>query len=255
VGSQAERFLKNIPDRKGKTMQWFKHLSSLRRDPKIWAIEKKLGEAGYARAVKLLEIVAEHGEINLRSLTSIDWLADELRISAKNATQTLEVFADVGLIDTVAWANQVIRIPVAGPLHRRKPLVGPPKGKAAQSAPFTAITPLPLQAAKVDAPAITLAPDTQKNKDAAIAADVKEKAAGCWEPIGIPACGLDEFREIWQRIWEEHGEKEKLSETMERCIKVCEHENVDVAIPAPFRRAWQAAADKEFWEEIEEPTG
>jgi hypothetical protein len=44
--------------------------------------------------------------------------------------------------------------------------------------------------------------------------DLKEKAAGCWKAIGIPACGPDEFQEILLRIWEERGENEKLSETI-----------------------------------------
>lgn len=134
-------------------MQWFKHLSSLRRDPKFWAIEKKLGEAGYARAVKLLEIVAEHGEINLRSLTSVDWLADELRISAKCTTQTLEVFADVGLIDTDAWTDQIIRIPIVGPAQRKNPRVETAKAP-----------PTPLQPAKKDAPVIAVTADPGKRK-------------------------------------------------------------------------------------------
>jgi hypothetical protein len=223
-------------------MQWFKHLSSLRRDPKFWAIEKKLGEAGYARAVKLLEIVAEHGEINLRSLTSVDWLADELRISAKCTTQTLEVFADVGLIDTDAWTDQIIRIPIVGPAQRKNPRVETAKAP-----------PTPLQPAKKDAPVIAVTADPRKKKDAAVAADValKEKAAGCWTPIGIPPCGPEEFQEIWQGIWENRGEAEKLSETMERCIQVCERGEVDVAIPLPFRHAWEEIVESEFQEEME----
>jgi hypothetical protein len=42
-------------------MRWFKHFSDARRNPKLRLVEKKLGEAGYARWFKLLELVAERG--------------------------------------------------------------------------------------------------------------------------------------------------------------------------------------------------
>jgi len=80
-------------------MQRFRHPSNLRNDPKFRSIEKKLDEAGYARAVKLLEIVAELGgkgsefspEFTLRDNTDISWLADEWRISAKKVRR-LSIF-------------------------------------------------------------------------------------------------------------------------------------------------------------------
>jgi len=101
-------------------MQRFRHPSNLRNDPQFRAIEKKLDEAGYARAVKLFEIVAEVGgkgeefsaEFTLRDNTDISWLADEWRISSKKAQATLEVFAGVGLIDAQAWSEQIVRIPL-----------------------------------------------------------------------------------------------------------------------------------------------
>jgi hypothetical protein len=60
-------------------MLWFKHPNNFRTDPKFRAIEKKLGEAAYARAVKLFEIVAERGgkadeflpEFSLQKITDI----------------------------------------------------------------------------------------------------------------------------------------------------------------------------------------
>ena len=94
--------------------------------------------------------------------------------------------------------------------------------------------------------------DTQRKKEAAITADLrlKEKADGCWKPLGLPPCGSVEFQEIWQRIWEGCGESEKLSYVMERCIQVCEGESVDVKVPSIFRRAWKAIAEEEFQEEM-----
>jgi len=83
-------------------MQWFKHYNDARRNPTFLAIEKKLGEAGYARSFKLLEIVAERGGkankfrpvLDLKNLcTNLDWLADEWRISSKDAQETLDAFA------------------------------------------------------------------------------------------------------------------------------------------------------------------
>jgi hypothetical protein len=42
-------------------MQWFRHPNSFRKEPILRLIEKKLGEAGYARALTLFEVVAEQG--------------------------------------------------------------------------------------------------------------------------------------------------------------------------------------------------
>lgn len=134
-----------------------------------------------------------------------------------------------------------------GPSHRKKPQVEAAKVELAKAPPAH------LQPTKKDPPVIAPAAPLQKKTDAAIAADsaLKEKAAGCWKPIGIPACGPEEFQEIWQRIWEERSGTEKLSETMDRCIQVCERDDVDVAIPPPFQRAWKEIADNEFQEEME----
>src|SRR6266850_2740105 len=101
-------------------MLWFKHLADARNDPKLRAIEKRLGEAGYARAFKLFEIMAGQGgkadnfcpKIDLKKPhTGLDWLADEWKISNEEALKTLETFAEVQLIDPKSWRRKIIYVP------------------------------------------------------------------------------------------------------------------------------------------------
>jgi hypothetical protein len=101
-------------------MLWFKHFSDARNNPKILAIQKKLGEAGYARWFRLLEIVAQRGgngeafapRVKLNEPhTDLRWIADELRIDRRKAKLTLKVFAEVGLIDPEAYRQNVLYIP------------------------------------------------------------------------------------------------------------------------------------------------
>src|SRR5262249_52932018 len=99
---------------------WFKHFGDSRRNPKLLRVERKLGEAGYARFFKLLEVVAERGgkgrdfrpEINLNgAATDAEWLASELNIQTHAVRETLDLFAKVGLIDEGAWAQAVVAVP------------------------------------------------------------------------------------------------------------------------------------------------
>jgi hypothetical protein len=39
------------------------------------------------------------------------WLADELRISVDDAHSTLDLFAEIGLIDSVGWVEKIVYIP------------------------------------------------------------------------------------------------------------------------------------------------
>lgn len=101
-------------------MLWFRHFNDARRNPKFRAIERKLGESGYARAFKLLEIVSERGgtgkdfaprlDLNLPH-TDLRFLADELEIRRRSAKITLEHFARCKFIDPDAWRQNVIYIP------------------------------------------------------------------------------------------------------------------------------------------------
>lgn len=231
-------------------MQWFKHPNNFRNEPKLRAIEKALGEAGYARALKLFEIIAEQGSvagkfspsINLTaSHTDIEWLAAALHISVDDLQKTLNTFAVIEFIAPEDWSNRVVRIPqMKNHLDEYTQKQFRPQ-KSRQTPDRPSKEPQP-------------APDIQAKKDAAIAADLrlKEKAEGCWKAIGIPPCGSAEFQEIWQDIWNKRTNAEKLFDIMGRCIQVCEGDEVDVAVPSTFRWAWEEVGEKELFEEIEE---
>jgi hypothetical protein len=101
-------------------MRWFKHDTDARKNPKLRYIGKELGEAGYARAFQLLEIVAQRGgkadefrpEIDLgQTCTDLDWLADELGISRPNTRKTLKIFAQCKFIDPKAYERNIISVP------------------------------------------------------------------------------------------------------------------------------------------------
>lgn len=101
-------------------MRWFKHFSDARTTPQLRKIEKKLGEAGYARAFKLLELMAQLcGKADSFSPTldlngtgaNLEYLAESLGISAKDARKTLRVFAEAGFIDSPKWAQKIVYVP------------------------------------------------------------------------------------------------------------------------------------------------
>ncbi len=101
-------------------MRWFKHFTDARHNPKLRRIEDGLGEAGYARACKLLEIVGARGGsgekfnpmIDLKtSPTDLRWLACELGIPEAEARATLSIFAQVRFIEPKSWRRKIIHIP------------------------------------------------------------------------------------------------------------------------------------------------
>jgi hypothetical protein len=101
-------------------LRWFKHFTDARHNPKLRRIEDELGEAGYARACKLLEIVGERGgsgekfnpRIDLKSSpTDLRWLACELKIPEEEARTTLNLFASVRLIDPKSWRRMIVYVP------------------------------------------------------------------------------------------------------------------------------------------------
>jgi hypothetical protein len=101
-------------------MRWFKHYADARLNPKLKHVQKQLGEAGYARAFKLLEVIAQRGgkadnfcpEVNLgKACTDLAWLAEELGIVPAEARKTLKVFAQSGLIESEALKHDIIRVP------------------------------------------------------------------------------------------------------------------------------------------------
>jgi len=101
-------------------MRWFKHFTDARHNPKFRAIQKKLGEAGYARACKLLEIIGERGgsgkdfapRLDLNEPhTDLGWLADEMGIDRRSARFTLSVFAKCKFIAPVEYQKNIVYIP------------------------------------------------------------------------------------------------------------------------------------------------
>ena len=101
-------------------MRWFKHFSDSRTTPQLRKIEKKLGEAGYARAFKLMELVAQYCGIatdfsptiiTKNSTIDVEFLAEEFGVSKAEARKTLQVFAEVSFIDPERWKEEVIHIP------------------------------------------------------------------------------------------------------------------------------------------------
>jgi hypothetical protein len=237
-------------------MQRFRHPSNLRNDPQFRAIEKKLDEAGYARAVKLFEIVAEVGgkgeefsaEFTLRDNTDISWLADEWRISSKKAQATLEVFAGVGLIDAQAWSEQIVRIPLLNDCldeytQRQK--------KARNSRATTERLQSDSGVSPVTAPAKTGRAQVEApKKDGAhsVSSQPHVGVQTAWTPLGISPCGTIQFKEIWETTWNARGESEHLSEVMARCVADCQLAEVEV--PEAFRHAKQEAENQWFDEEI-----
>lgn len=88
--------------------------------PKLRFIEKRLGEAGYGRFFKVLEIVAERGgiganfdpQVDLKlPHTDLQWLAEELGISVQETKKTFKVFVEAGLISVEAWRQGILYIP------------------------------------------------------------------------------------------------------------------------------------------------
>src|SRR5882762_11158768 len=107
-------------------MLWFSHRNDLRRNPAVLRVEQRLGEAGYARWSKLLEVVSQFGgngpdfepRLDLRGpATDEGWLANELGIQTRDLRKTLRVFAEVGLINTKEYRERVIAVPMLAELR------------------------------------------------------------------------------------------------------------------------------------------
>jgi hypothetical protein len=236
-------------------MFWFQHTNNLRNDPKLRAIEKQLGEAGYARAIKLFEIVAERGgkadeffpEFSLQNITDIDWLSQELGISRKKAEKTLEIFAEVGLIDAQALREQIVRIPLLEEYlddwTKRRRRNKTPEQLRSDSGATTEELRLKSKSKEVEV-------ESQRKEKALAAAAVllKKKSETEWEPLGILPCGSTEFQEIWGTIWGKRSESEMTSDTMERCIQACKQ--YAVPVPKPFYDAKYKVESREFDQEV-----
>lgn len=257
-------------------MQWFKHYNDAKHNPKFRAIEKKLGEAGYARAFKLFEIVAERGGkadkftpvLDLKELrTNLDWLADEWRITTEEAKNTLEIFASVELIDPKALSKDIIRISqmieYLDEWTQRR-----------QRSKTSRVTPERFPSNSRATPAQSKSKRTEKEVEPEIENQKKQKIAAataaaesllgkrteaCWKSIEVAPCGFAEFQETWRTMWGKKGESERLSDLMERCIQACGQ--AGVRVPKRFydaKRKVESREDEEVgpcFDEVERVAG
>jgi len=240
-------------------MRWFKHLTDTRNNPKFRAIEKKFGEAGYARAFKLFEIVAERGgkagefspTIDLRKPpTDLDWLAEEWKISNDAAKETLDFFAEVRLIDQKSWRRTIVEVPQMLE-YRDEWTQRKQHGRNSRATPEQ----LPSDSGKSRGRAEA---EKEKEKEAEAEADTKNIAAAApssmkdesrkilkpaWDAIGIEPLGLHSICGIWEFFYAQRAKGEPLSAVMERAIQHCQGNAV--RIPKPFYDAKHRIEDAE----------
>lgn len=100
-------------------MLWFRHRNDLRRDPRLRLAERQLGEGGYARALKLAELVCADGDrgtsfrLSLKANQyGVAWLTDELGLrNEAELEKTLSVLARAGWIDSKSLKRREISMP------------------------------------------------------------------------------------------------------------------------------------------------
>jgi len=87
-------------------MQWFKHSKNFRSTAAMRYIEAALGEAGYARALKLLEIFCETcprkpftPRIEIKPPFTWRWLALEMGCTEDEAVRTIEILGEANFIE------------------------------------------------------------------------------------------------------------------------------------------------------------
>lgn len=221
-------------------MRWFKHLTDTRHNPKFRAIEKKFGESGYARAIKLFEIVAERGGsgkefrpiVDLRKPpTDLDWLADEWKISKQDATATLDFFAAVRLVDPKPWRRKIIQVPQMLE-YRDEWTERQQHGKNSRVAP----EPLPSHSGKSRGRVeVETEKEAEAEQNAAAAPSGLENhplQGKAWKDVGIYPFADSKLRAEWERAYTRRDPDEKLSDTMECYIQECQSKRA--IIPKPF---------------------
>jgi hypothetical protein len=114
-------------------MQWFKHSKDFRNSAEIKFLEGELGEAGYARFCKLLEVIATVAgkkkpfkpQIRMESPYTWQWMAMELGVMAeteyygtvpdeREAARTIGLFEKAGLVSIEETAEYVRKSAVPG---------------------------------------------------------------------------------------------------------------------------------------------
>lgn len=237
-------------------MLWFKHLADARNDSKFRVIEKRLGEAGYARAFKLFEIIAGEGgkadnfcpKIDLKKLhTDLEWLADEWKIPNEEASKTIETFAEVQLIDPKSWRRKIIYVPKMLAL-----LDEWTTRRMRSSNSRVSREQLPSDSAKS-----RVREEVEKEAEveaegavAAAAALLEKQNPEEWEDIDLTPVGSTKFQKVWEAICREKSQTEKVSDAMERCIVACQQSGIPV--PKPFFDAKRRVESREADEESED---
>ena len=254
-------------------MRWTRHFTNGRHNPKIRAVEKRFGEAGYARAFKLFEIVGERGGsgcafspvIDLRKPpTDLDWLAEEWKITNSDAKETLDFFAEVRLINKKAWCKNIVEVPqmleymdewTLRQLRGRNSR-GTPEQLPSNSGKSRSRAEQKQSRAEAEA-------DGKKNMTAAAAAPSLEDKGRkvlkkAWDAIGIEPVGSTGFCGVWEFLYAD-AKDAPLSVVMERAIQHCQKSSVQV--PPPFfvakHRIEQQESNKETDEvaRVGRPTG
>lgn len=238
-------------------MRWMKHFTDARHNPKFRAIEKKFGEAGSARAFKLFEIVAGRGgkagdfspTIDLRKPpTDIDWLAEELKIPVEDATETLDFFAAVRLIDQKAWHKKIVEVPqmleYLDEWTQRQQRAKNSGGTPEQLPSYSGKSRSRVEGEK-EAEA-----DREKNTAAAsLKGNCRKILQKAWEAVGREPLGSIRFREAWETFYAA-ADGESLDVIMERCIQYCQANGIKV--PPPFYDAKHRFEQREADEEPDE---
>jgi hypothetical protein len=253
--------LKEWKDRIGEFMRWFRHFNDARNNPKFRAIEKKLGEAGYARAFKLFEIIAERGGtgkefkpvIDLRKPpTDLDWLAEEWKISNEDTLKSLDLFAEVRIIAPKSWRRKIVQVPqileYLDEWTERQRLRSSTRATPESLPSHSGVTPSRSRSrgrAEVETEAEAEADETKN--PAATAASLKDKSRKvlkeAWDAIGIPPLGAHSICGTWEFFYAQRAKDEPLSAVMERAIQHCQGNGV--RIPKPFYDAKHRIEDEE----------
>ena len=231
-------------------MRWFKHMTVARHNPKFRAIEKEFGEPGYARACKLLEIVAERGgtgetfvprlDLNLPS-TNLDWLADELHIKKNVAKTTLAYFAKCELIDPEEFQRNIIYVPQM--IEYRDEFTRKRQSASSGVASDSLRTESP-QSKKQNQSQIQSKSEVRGRENNAASPDsLNKKYRPCWTLIGSGPFGSIEFQNIWEAKSKRQESTCSLSEAMEQAIQECK--SLGIPVPPPFYSAKRGVEERE----------
>jgi hypothetical protein len=209
-------------------MRSFKHLADARHNPKFRAIERKLGEAGYARAFKLLEILSERGGTGKDFAPRLDlnfphtdpsFLGDELGIRPSSVKITLDHFAECRFIDPDAWKQNIVYVPQMIEYLDEWTRKRQPRNSGATTEPLRSDSEV-----------------TQEKSG-------RKVLTQAWTAIDSEPFGSDRFRGVWEFHFAQYSKSEPLPAVLERCIEHCRKTGVQV--PSQFSAAKRRIEERE----------